>query len=532
MKKLYFLVSLSLILASCSKDFLETRSTQSTDEATIFNSTSDALMAINGIHRLMYEGSGTTGTSTSWFGQGGYQTFILNLAMMSDDVVYTRNNPVFQTAATWIMHRNPSDKDLTYYYRFFYRIIGNTNKVLGNIDNVTGPSQERDNIKGQALVYRAFAHFNLVQCFGERYRRGEQNTQPGVILKTDNLLEPLPRSSVEDVYKQINDDLDEAITLMKSLTVKKENRSHIDVHVARTIKARVLMVQGRWSEAAAVAREVITLSGRSLQSNTYVTIDQRMSDMNNTEWIWGKYAIQDQAGSLRDWHSFISNMNVSYNRNTPRAIYNLLYNKISSTDVRKSVWFPRAQDKNFNPQPIIPPNGNKRNFMSNKWLLTNNTDKCADLAYIRLPELMLIEAEALARQSKWGDAANALFPLAKHRDPAYVLSTKTGDDLLEEIMTQRRIELWAEGFRWFDLKRLNLPLDRGPKPRDGYNQGGWNSSTVMPTNVDPLASNYNMYDEQGMGEANRFRAAGHKEWQWLFPEAEVSANSKLVQNPI
>jgi hypothetical protein len=292
------------------------------------------------------------------------------------------------------------------------------------------------------------------------------------------------------------------------------------------------MVQGRWSEAAAVAREVITLSGRSLQSNTYVTIDQRMSDMNNTEWIWGKYAIQDQAGSLRDWHSFISNMNVSYNRNTPRAIYNLLYNKISSTDVRKSVWFPRAQDRNFIPQPIIPPNGNKRNFMSNKWLLTNNTDKCADLAYIRLPELMLIEAEALARQSKWGDAANALFPLAKHRDPAYVLSTKTGDDLLEEIMTQRRIELWAEGFRWFDLKRLNLPLDRGPKPRDGYNQGGWNSSTVMPTNVDPLASNYNMYDEQGMGEANRFRAAGHKEWQWLFPEAEVSANSKLVQNPI
>ncbi|MEN6618707.1 MAG: RagB/SusD family nutrient uptake outer membrane protein [Rikenellaceae bacterium] len=529
---LFILVLFATVLVSCNKDFLETKSTQSVDEATIFGTTSDALMAINGIHRLMYEASSTTGTSTSYYGQGGYQTFILNLAMMSDDVVYTRNNPVFQTAATWLMHRSISDKDLTYNYRFFYRIIGNTNKVLQNIDNVTGPKQERDYIKGQALVYRAFSHFNLVQCFGERYKPGGENTQLGIIIKTDNNLDPLPRSTLEQVYKLINDDMDEAITLLKDVTIKRTNKSHIDIHVARTIKARVMLVQGRWAEAASFAREVINLSGAELQADTYTTINQRMSDQTNTEWIWGKYAVQDQAGTLRDWHSFISNMNVSYNRNTPRAIYNLLYEKISSTDVRKTLWFPRAQDKNYTPQPIIPPNGNKRNFMSNKWLLTNNTDKCADFAYIRLPELMLIEAEALARQGKWSEAASALYPLAKSRDPQYTLSVKTGDALIDEIMIQRRIELWAEGFRWFDLKRQNIPLDRGPKPRDGYNQGGWNNSTVMPANVDPLASNYNMYDEQGMGEANRYRAAGDKEWQWLFPEAEVSSNKFLIQNPL
>ena len=36
----------------------------------------------------------------------------------------------------------------------------------------------------------------------------------------------------------------------------------------------------------------------------------------------------------------------------------------------------------------------------------------------------------------------------------------TGAKLADEIMTHRRIELWGEGFRWFDLKRLGLPLDR------------------------------------------------------------------------
>ena len=532
MKKIFIFFSTFILgFTSCNKDFLETKSTQDVDEAIMFLNTENALKAINGIHRLMYEAAGATGTTTSWYGQGGYQTFILNLAMMSDDVVYTKTNPVFQTAATWTMHRTLADKDLVYNYRFFYRVIGNANKIIINIDDAEGPVTEKEDIKGQALVYRAFSHFILVQCFGERYRPGGNNTQLGVIIKTNNSLENLPRSTVEEVYAQVNADLDEAITLLDHAKIKRTNKSHINVHVARGIKARVMLAQGKWQEAAAFADQVITQSGAALQADTYTTTNQRMSNMNNTEWLWGKYAIQDQAGTLRDWHSFISNMNVSYNRNTPRVIYNKLYDKISNTDVRKKIWFPRAQDAATLPRPIIPSAGNIRNYMSNKWLLTVDTDKCADLAYMRLPEMILIKAEALARMGRFADAAAALYTLAKHRDSAYTLSDKTGNDLIEEIMTQRRIELWAEGFRWFDLKRLNLPLDRGPKPREGYNQGGWSTSNAMPTNVDPEASNYNMYDEQGMGEINRYKAADDKAWQWLFPQAEVDNNPLVIQNP-
>jgi len=527
-----YLTIISIGLCSCSKEFFNTKPTQSIDEMMMFRTTSDALMAINGIHRLMYEASGTTGTSTSWYGQGGYQTVLLNMAMMGEDLVYTRNNPVFQTSARWVMHRNTADKDLDYNYRFFYRVIGNTNKIIENVDGAEGPLSEKQDIKGQALVYRAFSHFILVQWFGERYKAAGNNTQLGIILKTDNNLEMLPRSTVEEAYTLINEDLDEAITLLAASNVTRANKSHINVHVARGIKARVALTQGKWQDAVNYADQVITGSGAALQANTYTTTQQRMSDILNTEWLWGKYALQDQGGTLREWHAFISNRNVSYNRNTPRVIYNKLYDKISATDVRKKMWFPEAQDPTVLPRPIIPAAGNIRNYMSNKWLLTTDTDNCADVAYMRLPEMILIKAEALARQGKDTEAAAALLVLAKHRDPQYVLSVNTGADLIEEIMVQRRIELWAEGFRWFDLKRLNLPLDRGPKPRDGYNQGGWSSSNVMPTNVDPEASNYNMYDEQGMGEENRYRAADNKEWQWLFPTAEVTANPLLVQNPL
>ena len=532
MKRIFTLFSIIFGLISCSKDFLETTSTQSIDESVMFLNTESALKVVNGIHRLMYEAAAATGTTTSWYGQGGYQTFILNLIFMAEDVVYTRNNPVFQTSATWTSHRTLEDKDLVYNYRFFYRVIANANQIIHNIDEADGPASEKDDIKGQALMYRAFSHFQLVQCWGERYLAGGNNTQLGVIIKTDNGMENLPRNTVEEVYAQINEDLDEAITLLDRSRVRRANKSHITVHSARGMKARVMLTQGKWQEAVNYADQVISQSGAALQANTYTTFEQRMSDAGNTEWLWGKVAAQDQAGTLRDWHSFISNMNVSYNRNTPRVIYNKLYEKISDTDVRKALFFPRAQDPTATPKPIIPPAGNIRNYMSNKWLLTVDTDKCADLAYMRLPEMMLIKAEALARMGRDADAAAALFPLAKHRDNAYSQSSNTGAALIEEIMTQRRIELWAEGFRWFDLKRLNLDLDRGPKPRPEYNQGGWSNNNAMPENVDPEASNYNMYDEQGMGEINRYKPANDKAWQWLFPKAETDVNNLVVQNPI
>lgn len=93
----------------------------------------------------------------------------------------------------------------------------------------------------------------------------------------------------------------------------------------------------------------------------------------------------------------MSNKNVSYNKNTPRAIYNLLYNRISETDVRKTLWFPRAQDPKSTPRPITPTSGKIRNYMANKFILTDENAKCGDVPWMRLPEMMLIVAEGYAR---------------------------------------------------------------------------------------------------------------------------------------
>ena len=149
--------------------------------------------------------------------------------------------------------------------------------------------------------------------------------------------------------------------------------------------------------------------------------------------------------------------------------------------------------------------------------------------------MMLIMAEGYAHAGESSLAAQALYPLAHHRDPAYTLSTKTGDELIDEILFQRRVELWGEGFRYFDLKRLNMPLDRGPAPRSECFTNGlieyWNKDG-MPKETDPEASNYNMYgDGTVVGEANRYREAGHKDWQWAIPQTETQLNPLCEPNP-
>lgn len=532
-KFLPIIALIATVFWGCQKDFLETKSTETVDEEAIFTNTKTAMMAVNGLHKLMW----TPDLSTSAF-YGGYDMLMIWYDVMGEDLVYTYSNAQFQTQAQWATHRKPTVGSVEHFYRLMQYFVSNANMIIDRIDNIDGPQSEKNNIKGQAMFYRAFAHFTMVQMYGERYVSGRDNTQMGIVLRNDNSSEARKRASVEEVYAQVNSDIDESINLLNATDVKRSSKAHINVHVARGLKARVLLAQGHWLEAAEMADQVVKKSGAQLQADTYKTLDNRFADQSNSEWLWGSKPLLSQGKSLTHFHGYMSNENISYNQNTPRAIYNLLYNRISATDVRKSIWFPKAIDKSVTPRPLVPPSTNSKyaNYMANKFLVSDpQTIGERDIPFMRLPEMMLIAAEGYARAGGHdAQAAESLFTLARHRDPQYQKTTNTGDNLIDEVMFQRRVELWGEGFRFLDLKRLNMALDRGPKPRAGYNQGNWsNSMTTMPTNVDPLASNFNMYGNGTViGEPNRYRPADSKEWQWVLPEKEVELNPLCIQNPL
>lgn len=491
--KLTSLAFAVLIFSSCKKSFLDTSPTNAVAASEATTTTVNGYAALNGIHRIMYVQYDQQGEA----GEGSNNIF---RDLMGEDIVYPLANGSTGLIGfmQWTTHRNVNAVDLRYVYRYYYRIISNANVLINGIDNAVGPVSDKNIIKGQALAYRAWAHFQLVQLWGKRYVAGGGNTQLGVPLLLTNNLVGQARVTVEEVYTQINKDLDDAITLLAGYvrsTTSLAGKSNINQNVARGIKARVALVQGNWDLAATTA--IAARAGFGLMDTaSYKT---GFNNIANPEWIWGSKQISDHNTFFFSYFAYISaNFNSTVIRTQPRAVNSTLWNAIPTTDVRKRMWDLTGANV------PVPPGGARVPYQNNKFLAASSDLSIGDVPYMRTAEMYLIEAEARARQGGQDAAARtALFTLLTNRNPSYVLSTNSGQALIDEIMFHRRVEFWGEGFRFLDLKRLNLPLNRAGIPN---HLAALISVTTIP--------------------------AGDNRWEWLFPQDEMNANPAIVQNPL
>lgn len=91
---------------------------------------------------------------------------------------------------------------------------------------------------------------------------------------------------------------------------------------------------------------------------------------------------------------------------------------------------------------------------------------------MRATEMYLYEAEACAELGLSGDAQALLEEINQPHNPGYTWSA-TGQALIDEVRLYRRVELWGEGFSWFDYKRWNIPVNRL-----GWEEGNVNSGNM------------------------------------------------------
>lgn len=499
-KKIFILCAgvLTLSFASCKKEYLNTSPTDAVDNSAIFTNTKNADVALNGVYRYMFER--TTTITTNQQNKPGVGGVMLLQDFLGEDLHISSTN-WFSGEASWVNHRNDVGQVLTYTYRTFFRIIGNVNYIIDNIGTVEGVDADKNRIKAEALTLRAYSYFWLVQLYGKRYDAGAKpNTQLGVPLLLTSTETNKPRSTVEDVYAAIIKDLDEAIALN---SVNVLSKSHANVWVSKGIRARVALVMQDYPNAIKYSKEIVDGGGFIL-----MTPAEYQTGFNNaglSEYMWASMPTVDQDDTFGSYYGQIAyNANTSFMRGNPKRINSALYNLISATDVRKKMWEPAPTVANF---PLPATNFQRQPYMSRKFSvkLTEGTS-LGDVPLLRASEMHLILAEAYAK-TLGGDAnaQNALFVLVSKRDPSAVKSTSTGQTLVNEILFNRRVELWGEGARWLDLKRLNLPLDR----------------TVVPNFV------------SGAVAETMQVPAGDIRWQYLIPRAEMEANKGIVgqQNP-
>ena len=417
MKKIfkYSFISLGMMaLAACSGDKLETQPTDSVSGTTLFSDAKAAMVPLNGLYRSMYtSGWSTTGNTHQCFGISAY---CLAAEVMGDDFVMGAQGSgwFWFDAAYNVKARFTSSAWRSYdLWYAFYTWIANANYVIAAEETMGGATEDVNYVIGQAYAVRAYSYFQLAQA---------------------------------DVYKQIDSDLEKALTLLKG--IPQQDKTHMAYAVTCGIASRVALVEENWSKALELAKEAIDNSGCSVQPVATIT---GMNSVGYNDVMWGAKIKSDQAGM---YASLFAHMDpaVAYAARAPKQISRWLYNKIDENDQRRAWWNP------------------DENYLQKKFSFSNVSTWEGDYVWMRVEEMYFNAAEAACRLGDEAQAKNYLMAVMSQRNPNYTcdktgtalgaLTTDETGSLLEEILIQKRIELWGEFGRTFDIRRLKQGFQR------------------------------------------------------------------------
>jgi len=240
-------------------------------------------------------------------------------------------------------------------------------------------------------------------------------------------------------------------------------------------RARVALLMEDWATAATYANKA--RQGYTLMTGTAYSATTSFSTLGNSEWMWGSLIPASQATI---YASFFSHMDIRTGGYAAlggqKKITKALYDQIPATDIRKTVFTV--------PTPTNLTSTSDPGYNQKKFQVPTAGSWAADYLYMSVAEMYLIEAEALQRQGNDAGARTVLQTLITTRNPSYSAAAFSGTALLNEILLQRRIELWGEGWSLMDIKRLNQGLNRptgtGNHGAPSYDPGVYTTSPADP----------------------------------------------------
>lgn len=318
---------------------------------------------------------------------------------------------------------NSEDPDWADQYKQIYLF----NQIATEIMESQGGTEiQKKNILAQAKVHRALNYFNLVNSYAKQYSTSSANTDLGVpLLTSPDLYVKLDRKPIEAVYKQIIEDLNSAIP---DLPEQANFNTLASRPAAEGILARVYLQMRDYRKALQYAElvlarpqyKLIDLRQYKAVPNSYPNV------LDDTEEIFIK-SLRNIAPTL----SLNPELLALFEPGDLRAM-------LFTVDGSALPWAP-FQGKAYNKHRIILANAK----------ITNGPT---------LPEMMLIKAEALARDAgRFNEAVAVLNNLRSKRieESSYKPLQIPGQQAtLKLVINERRKELMGKGLRWFDQKRL------------------------------------------------------------------------------
>lgn len=432
MKKyfIYSLLSVAVALTSCEK-ILDTQPKESVD----LEGATKSIDAMKATITAIYNGMQASG----YYGRD----YIAAMEVLSDNGEITTSN-----SNRFVAQGRNTPGSHVGIFTAAYANIFRANFVLKYVDGTAGTATEKNKLKGAAYFFRGLLYFDLVKSYARNPAYFVNGFDLGVPIITDAIIDASKieyptRAKVVDVYAQIISDLKEAITLLDNAEAPKK----VSKAAAQALLSRANLYIGNWNDAEKYATDALGsgIGTFAADSATYVT----KWGNGYPEMIFGlNYEASESLGTDCIQSIFYRILpNTGYGDITARA--ELLNDFYPGDRRRNNLMTNQVKGSQNVTYTLKYPNGKG----------TFGTD---DIQLLRVSELYLNRAEARARKTT-PDEVGALADLNKihQRAGLSALSALTGQDLVDVIWKERRLELAFEGHRLWDILRTGKNLVKG-----------------------------------------------------------------------
>lgn len=493
----YFLIGAILVIGSgCNKGFLDIDPSDQYSVETFWKTEEHAKAGLTGCYRSLMPFGGAWVFETDMITPNAWK--------------YNENGGVGPISISQHTSTTPVIENR---WNTGYAGIGRTNTFLDKVQGVVMPEALKDRMIGEAKVLRAFYYSEMVNLYG------------GVplILETPDAAKhaDLPRATKEAVVAQILKDLDEAAAVLPK-SFGGPDAGRVTKGTALALKARVLLYNERWGDAAEAAKQVMDLDAYSLFPNYRELF--MLANEHNSEVIFNVEALAPK---------FVNNMDEPiYVLNTPAPLKDLVdaYLMNDGQPISTSPLFdpahpyenrdPRLHQtivvigSKFNGKIVEHANVVNTGFGIKKYtsfsdeVNTTPTPTTSELnaILIRYAEVLLTYAEAQNEATGPDETVYAALNEIRGRPSVDMPDVEEGlskEEMRAVIRNERRIELAFEGLYYSDIKR-------------------WKTAEIV--NNGPIL-NY-----QGSVITNR-TFDKDRDYLWPIPYVEIQKNPELEQNP-
>jgi starch-binding outer membrane protein, SusD/RagB family len=505
-------LTFALTLNSCSENILDQVNSNTVSTGTFWKTPEDVEKAVNGIYHPL--------TNTFFFGR------IIHTSIMLRSDEFNIRPAGGNTAISTLQGGPGNARWAEEVWSEPFKAIYRANAVIENT-NATNISDEtrRNGLVGQAYFLRGFSYWYLLNIFGN----------VPLITKTPKVAEEYfpAQATKEAVWTQIVADFDQAEKLLPA-TWTGDNKGRPTSGSAAGMRGKSLLYQGKWAEAEAAFRKVVSGGKYALLPANRYNQNFDESNENNEESVFelqylgiqsfswgvdipgvgtmGNYHIDyapptkspDQSHYVNSWVKNLFEANGESVRREQALAYDYVGSKgyggvPFNTDFAGDIVKAKADKM----EPIFTKKYAGLDIGTRDKVDFLGTNVGNNWRIMRYADVLLMLAESLNEQGKTAEAETILNQV-RFRANVKAKNSLTKASMTQAIIDERTLELNGEGHRFFDLVRWNLAETyMGANSKHGSNPKSLSGGVFVK---------------------------GKHEIVWI-PQGELQANKNLKQNP-